>query len=441
MRILFLSNFYPPARPGGYTQWCHEVAESLATRGHTIGVLTSDYEQEQAPDNERDIYRVLHLESDLFYYRPLEFFLKWKRHEQENLAALAQVVEHFKPDLVFVWGMWALSKRLPALAESLLPSRVVYYLSDYWPSDAGMHAAYWRRPSRRWLGRLPKRILGALAFSMLNGRGKPVLQFDHVICVSTAVREMLVEAGVPIQHARVIHGGTDVSRFLAANSANGHAQADQAPHGLRLLYAGQLVPHKGVHTAIDAMAMVVHDREMKQVSLTVVGPGHPAYEASLHERVKKNGLQDHVTFRDAVTREEMPALLRQFDALVFPSIYEEPLARMTQEAMLAGLVVLGTTTGGTKEILKDGENGLTFPAEDAEGLARQIKRVASSPELLRRLAEAGQQTVLERFTLDRMVDEIEGYLQDVAGFSSRGSVPLRQVPESRKKTSEESGGF
>ena len=62
MKILFLSNFFPPARTGGYTQWCHEVAEGLTERGHTIGVLTSRHESEKAPANEQNIFRLLHLD-------------------------------------------------------------------------------------------------------------------------------------------------------------------------------------------------------------------------------------------------------------------------------------------------------------------------------------------------------------------------------------------
>jgi glycosyltransferase involved in cell wall biosynthesis len=108
----------------------------------------------------------------------------------------------------------------------------------------------------------------------------------------------------------------------------------------------------------------------------------------------------------------MPAILQQFDILIFPSIYEEPLARMTQEAMLSGLVVVGTTTGGTKEILRDGETGFTFAPEDADGLAVQVNRLLADPELRCRMAQAGQQTVLENFTLDKMVNEIEEYLVD-----------------------------
>ena len=49
---------------------------------------------------------------------------------------------------------------------------------------------------------------------MLAKEGKPELKLDQVICVSARVRDLLVEAGLPVQHARIIHGGTDIERFL-----------------------------------------------------------------------------------------------------------------------------------------------------------------------------------------------------------------------------------
>lgn len=407
MRILILSNFFPPARPGGYTQWCHEVAQRLEERGHTIGVLTSCYEQAKASASEQHIYRLLHLEGDLAYYQPLHFFTKWNKQHRENLVFLEQTVKDFAPDLIFVWGMWALSKALPALAEQLLPRRVVYYLSDYWPSVLDMHTTYWQSPARRWPMRASKRVLSKVAMSMLAREGHPALKLEQVICVSARVRDLLVEAGLPVQHARIIHGGTDIERFPGVRKRD-----DLAGH-LKLLYAGQLVRHKGVHTAIEAIARLVNKRGINQISLTLVGSGHPDYEAFLHDLVETERLHDIVTFHKPVSKDKMPAILQQFDVLVFPSIYEEPLARMTQEAMASGLVVVGTTTGGTKEILRDGETGLTFAPEDADGLADQVIRLFLDRDLCRRLAQAGRQSVLENFTLDKMVKEIEIYLQEV----------------------------
>ncbi len=413
MRILFLTNFFPPARPGGYTQWCHEVTERLAERGHTIGVLTSCYELAKTSASEQNIYRLLHLEGDLAYYQPLQFFTRWKNQHRENLVFLEHTVKDFAPDLIFVWGMWALSKALPALAEELLPGRVVYYLSDYWPSAVDMHTTYWQSPARGWPMQVLKRVLSRVAMSMLAKEGQPDLKLEQVICVSARVRDLLVEAGLPIQHARIIHGGTDIERFV------GVRKRDCLSGHLKLLYAGQLVRHKGVHTAIEAMARLVNKRSMKQITLTLVGSGHPDYEAFLRDLVERERLHNFVTFHKPVSKDKMPAILQQFDVLIFPSIYEEPLARMTQEAMVSGLVVVGTTTGGTKEILRHGETGFTFAPEDADGLAEQVTRLIVDPDLCRRLAQAGRQTVLENFTLDKMVEEIETYLVGCFARSSK----------------------
>ena len=413
MRILFLSNFFPPARPGGYTQWCHEVAERLRERGHTIGVLTSRHEQAKAPAGEQHIYRLLHLEGDLAYYQPLHFFTRWKKQHRENLVFLENTVKDFAPDLIFVWGMWALSKALPALAEQLLPGRVVYYLSDYWLSAVDMHTTYWQSPARHRPMQVPKQVLSKVAMSMLAKAGKPNLKLEQVICVSARVRDLLVEAGLPLQSALVIPGGTDVQRFL-----NG-PERDRRSGRLQLLYAGQLVHHKGVHTAIEAMARLAKQWSSDQIHLTLVGSGHPDYETFLRDLVERGRLQDFVTFHKPVSKDKMPAILQQFDILIFPSIYEEPLARMTQEAMASGLVVVGTTTGGTGEILRHGETGLTFEPEDADGLAEQVTRLIIDPDLCCRLAQAGRQIVLENFTLDKMVKEIEAYLVECFAGSFR----------------------
>jgi glycogen synthase len=416
MRILFLTNFYPPARPGGYTQWCHEVAERLQARGHRTGVLTSNYELAKAPADEQNIYRLLHLEGDLFYYQPRHFFTTWQKHHRENLVILQRIVQDFAPDLLFVWGMWAMSKALPALAEQLLPARVVYYLCDYWPAAADMHTTYWQLPARRWYMRLPKRLLSHRAMSLLAKQNQSCLKLEHVLCVSARVREVLVEAGLPLRQARILHGGTDLERFGSVH------ERDYTSRPLKLLYAGQLAQHKGVHTAVEAMTRLAKERGPDQLCLTLLGSGHPDYEASLHALVDRGGVRDYITFLAQVSKDEMPSILQQFDVLIFPSIYEEPLARVLQEAMVSGLVVVGTTTGGTTEILTDGKTGLTFAPGDADGLAAQVTRLVTDPDLCRRLAKAGRQVVLEYFNLDRMVDEIEDALQEVMACFDRDSV-------------------
>lgn len=346
----------------------------------------------------------MHLEGDLEFYQPARFFLSWKKQHSQNLAALERTIQDFKPEIFFVWGMWALSKSLPALAERLMPGRVVYYLSDYWLDAEDMHTAFWNSPANRRLMSVPKSVLSKIALALLASSGHPELKLERVMCVSARVRDLLVEKGWPIEHARIIHGGTDIERFK-----NGHRSYELSGQ-VQLLYAGQLVRHKGVHTAIEAMERLVSINTLNQVHLTLVGSGHPEYEARLHDLVQEKHLQEYVTFQRPVSREDMPAIFHKFNFLIFPSIYEEPLARIVQEAMAAGLVVIGTTTGGTGEILVEDETGLTFRPQDADGLAMQVCRLLVDPGLSARLAQSGRNVVTSKFTLSRMVDEIESFL-------------------------------
>ncbi len=407
MKILIISNFYPPARPGGYTQWCFEVTEKLRGRGHQMAVLTSCHEADKAAANEQNIYRELFLDGDLFYYQPVHFFRNWAQEQKANLSTLQRIIQADSPDLIFVWGMWALSHSLPARAEQLMPGRVVYFLSDYWAMSTDMHSTYWQMPAKNWYMRSAKNILRKVAQSKIEKANAYQLNFDRAICVSQAVKDILIDAGLPLENARVIHGGSDVERFVTVANRNYQNRR------LRLLYAGQLVEHKGVHTALEAIAILAKKRKIDRFQLTLVGGGHPAYEKHIKKMAMDSGIETLVDFRKRIARGEMPALMGQHDILIFPSIYEEPFARMTQEAMAAGLVVVGTTTGGTKEILKEEITGLTFEAENAHQLANQLERLAKYPDLLPQLSAAGRKMVLERFTLTRMVDDIETYLEKI----------------------------
>jgi glycosyltransferase involved in cell wall biosynthesis len=80
-------------------------------------------------------------------------------------------------------------------------------------------------------------------------------------------------------------------------------------------------------------------------------------------------------------------------------------------------VVIATPTGGTPEIVTDGENGLLFKPNDPKDLAQKIVQLINDPKLRGKLSEAGMKTVLEKFTMSKMMDEVESYLQDVAGVS------------------------
>jgi glycosyltransferase involved in cell wall biosynthesis len=371
------------------------------------------------------VSRSLYLEMDFAPMRhSIAFFTQRTAREKHNLQVFTRVLQRFDPDIIFIWGMWNLSYSLPAFAEARYPQKVVYRFASYWPTLPSQHEFYWRAPGRTWYSRLPKQVVGAIALAMLNKEAKRApLAFRHAICVSAASRDVLVEAGVPVTQARIIHTGLNVEKY----SSGERDRDDDAGRGINLLYAGRLVADKGIDTAIKAMARLVFDKGERHIRLSLAGSGSTDYENYLRSLVSQAGLTDYVSFLGWVPPEKMPGVLRRFDVLLVPSVWPEPLARIVLEGMISGLVVLATPAGGTPEILTDGENGLLFAPADPEDLAHKIVYLAEDSQLRRKLAQAGQQTVAKRFTVTKMLDEMESYLQEVGSASSPQRSPSRET--------------
>jgi glycosyltransferase involved in cell wall biosynthesis len=417
MRVLFLTNFYQTHGSGGEEQSCQQVVEGLKQRGHTTLVLTSMVGTNNVPVEAEGIYRSLYLEMDLVpLWHSINFFTKRKAREKHNLQIFECVLQQFDPDIIFIWGMWNLPNSLPAFAEATYPHKVVYRFATYWPTLPSQHEFYWRAPGRNWYSRFLKQVLGHIALAMLTKQAKQApLTFRHAICVSTAVRDVLVEAGVPVSHARVIRTGLDLKHY--SNSGEQH-QSHHEDQNLNLLYAGRIYPEKGIDTVIQAMSKLLPSQGGRQIMLSLAGSGSVEYENYLRQLVNQAGLTDYVSFLGWVQPEEMPGLLRKFDVLLLPSIWPEPFSRVVLEGMISGLVVVATRTGGTPEIIVDRENGLLFTPNDPEDLAKKIAHLMDDPESLKQIGYAGRQTILERFTMTKMMDEIESYLQDVANVST-----------------------
>jgi glycosyltransferase involved in cell wall biosynthesis len=400
MRFLFLTNFYPPIDFGGWEQWCQEVADAFIARGHQVEILTSRYQRERVTTSEPHVRRLLHLETDMYHYRPQDFLLL-PLHDRENRQHLERAIADMQPDAVVVWGMWLLNSELAAWAEELCPGRVAYYLCGFWPipqEGRDPHTEYWSQRPQPFRG---------VALAALKRQRRAGPQLQHVACVSQFVLDRYRRYEMVDSDATVIYGGIDIDKFHRDLNATDGGAATASP--LRLLFTGLISPQKGADTAVQAVLKLSARHSPDQIHLTLVGGGHPDFVANLQQFIGDHGLEPYVTFHGKVAKEQMPAILRAYDVLLFTSAWEEPLARVMMEGMAAGLALISTTTGGSGEAVKDNMNGLAFEVGNADDLAHQIERLLTEPELLQRLARAGQQTAITRFNLTRMVDELEQF--------------------------------
>lgn len=410
MKILFVTNYYPPFEKGGYEQLCRDVAESFRDRGHQIMVLTSKEERnDRSANGSAAVRRSLHVQPDYDsnLHTTLQFFLTRRRAEFADRQTFREVVAEFRPDVVFFWNLEFLTRLLATDAEAIGDVNTAYWIASRSPAEPDEFWTYWNIPVQGPVRRATKSILRQYAHRLMQREGKPVKpKMEHVAVVSEYVRQKGIEEHTLPAHVRVIPNGIDFNSFKSDVGA-------RSVGPLQLLQAGRLSHDKGVHTSVEAIGYLVREHGVEDVHLTVAGTGPRAYQQRLERIISHFGIDEKVTFTGWVSPEQMPGIMHASHVLLLPSIVEEAFARVVLEAMAAGLAVISTLTGGTGELVRDGQNGLVIPVDDSPVLANQILRLSRDDQLRCQLARAGQEIVGESFTIDKMVDSLESFLDEV----------------------------
>jgi len=394
MRILVISNLYPPHLIGGYELGCKDIVEGLRDRGHEVAVLTSTYRVGRR-QQQGNVFRWLSADSSLRGGSSTNVPSLLKK-EFVNRRAFDRVCRIFNPDLVYIWNMTGISISLAFRAQGMgLPTS--YFISDdwltRWEADAFYSLTY-RQPSRLFRRLLLSRCVALLDSAGVFPRGE--LELSNAQFASRFLKEAALDAGREVSDARVIHWGIDLERFRFN---------DQVRTPKRILYVGQLASHKGVDTAIEALNLLQSYSDCRSVTLSIAGG--PDYGENTHRLACRLGIDSKVQFLGLLPRDELPAVYRDHDIFVFPSAWEEPFSIALLEAMASGLAVVGTLTGGTGEVLADEVNGLVFKRNDPRACADQIARLVRNPPRFHELRQKARSTVENRFGLDRMLDQIE----------------------------------
>lgn len=405
MKILVLTNLYPPHSIGGYELRCRDVTESLIERGHDVSVLTSNHEEVIANTDCPTSYpveRSLRLHG--FFGHPWLGIRDLVSLEEHNNDILRNAIRRCNPDLVHVWNLGGISKSLILTLQSLdIP--FVFDVSDHWIARS-LKGDVWLDWWNRKQPSVPARIQRGLW--NLDGHRRrwqdqaptnPLqhIDFQRIYFCSQKMRRITADAGYSVAHGDVIHCPVDTSKF--------HGTPRDTPAAVsKLLYVGRLSPDKGIFTALKAMTSL---KENPDIKLNIYGNGDPDYVDSLRRFASRNELP--VSFRSA-TSSAMPDVYRSHDALIFPSEWEEPFALTPLEAMASGIPVIGTMTGGSSELFREGENALTYEAGNTSDLVSQVRRLVSDPRLACDLAANGHEEVTRRFPLPVIVDQIEDYL-------------------------------
>ncbi|MCA9951169.1 MAG: glycosyltransferase family 4 protein, partial [Anaerolineales bacterium] len=420
MRILILTNFYPPYEVGGFEQNCRDVNLRLQAKGHHVAVLTSDHGVPANADrDEPGIYRSLQTQVD-FAVKPgaaWQFFRRRPHAERHNEQVFKNVVTQFRPEVIFFWHIEFLPRQITLQAEDFPGVAVAYYLAGFSPAEPDEYWLYWSQPAQKTSIRKLKSVVGGYALAKMRSEGQPLRpKLETVAVVSAYERARGIAAGTLPSDAEVIYNGVEVEQFHNPVKAEINGR-------LRILQAGRVSAGKGAHLAIEALAQLKQNEGNQNVELVIAGTGPDAYLKQLLELVTAHDLADQVTFTGWLSRTEMPDLMSRCHVLLLPTVHHEPFARVILEGMCSGLAVIASRTGGTEELVQHNVTGLTFDGS-SQDLALQMKRLLTEPNLRIQMAKTGQEIVQRDFSLEKMVERLENLLVKAQGKNGQVEDPL-----------------
>jgi glycosyltransferase involved in cell wall biosynthesis len=442
MRLLIVSNLYPPHHQGGYELRCAQVAEYLQRRGHDVQVITSRYHIDGATHGaleREDSINGVAVSRFLRQHRldPTPpggrlYNLDVVRRQVADIGRVAAMIDAFKPDVVNWWNLEGVTKAILRIPHDRgIPS--VYCIDDNWmirefgaagEADLPFWSDFWRV---QW-GPSPLRPLIRIGVARLERRleqrGIPTRQFApppaHLCFISEFRRFQYRHAGFDVSASDVIYGGVSPERFFVDRVPGDYAQSP-----LRLLYAGYIDQRRGLHTIVEALALVPPEQRRRlHLSVAYPGPVVPDdYMNGITGRIAQLGLAQQITFLGRVPHDRMPGVYAAHQVLVFSSTYEEGMPMVMMEAMCAGCAVPNTGSGGAIELAERAGAPL-FPKDHPFALSRLLAALERDRQWVADLARRGQQTVVAEFTMDQMLKKTEEVFTRIAARRRR---PTRQT--------------
>lgn len=406
MKILLVSNGFPPSGQWGTEFYTHQLASGLVEHGHEVSVLCP------LRDGSRPRYSVersrrygiqlveVHNAGD-----PAKPFADSYVDERiEGLFSL--LLEELQPDLVhFNHLLWGLSIRLPAMARAQgVPT--VATLTDYgllchrgqffdWrlercggPRSAADCARCIREPSRydaNPILRTAKR-LAVRGMAAMGGLGRVVTaqdlerradavrgalsSIDHCLAPTERMAEAFRSAGVAPDRITTLCYGVDEAPFREAVTST---RSDR----VRIGFLGQFLPHKGLHVLFDAVRRMQSrlPESLEPWELVVHGNGVRGRHQRYLDTIWSEDLAQRVRLAGPFEPLSAPTVMAGLDAVVVPSLWDENAPLTVLQARASGVAVVASRVPGVTEVMATGSHSWLVEPADPAALADALRAV------------------------------------------------------------------
>lgn len=381
MKILMVSNIFPPGFIGGYELGALEVLRDLVKRGHDVKVLTSDYFNDESGElADFDVERVLEnvqLSHELI--DPQVKSVNGFYYNFNNIRKLSSKLRTFKPDVVLLFNIMGLGvlSIIKLLEKVEIPT--ILYLMDNPFREIDRETAEYKAYGP---------IFGAVRFS----ENIKIVAMSHSL-----MREVSASIGIETDNVMFIPGWIHLPDYSAELVSHEHND------DVRFVFSSSVAPHKGTEILIEAADQLIR-AGFRNFYIDVYGPG---LVTQFLQSVRMKGLDSHIRYHGCKSKEEMVGLFSQYDALLFPTWEREPFGFVVSEAAAAGCFPIMTDGIGAGEWFNDGVDCIKI-SRTPEALMNAMLRTISMPSNDRlKLRNAAMQSARENFASEKWMSAIE----------------------------------
>ena len=374
---------------GGQGIYVYELSKALNNIGHNVDVISGPPYPELIADIELIKLPGLNLFSTFKFRERLKIFFHTKNKSLDDWYEFSSTLMGGFPELQTFGNrakIFLSDKNYDAVIDNQSISFGMIDIQKSKPLIEIMHHPISKDYfyDLKFARGLVQRISKMRWFSFLKMQKKVAKQIKVVVTPSlNSKQDIHHDFKVPMQNIQVIPNGIDFNTFCAlpnivprANGVITTASAD--------------VPLKGLDFSLHAIARL--KSEYPDINLTVIGS--PRAEGHTERLIKKLKLEEQVSFKTNLTKEEITHEYAKSSVAVVSSLYEG-FGFPVGEAMACATPLVATNVASIPEIT--GSFAQLIPAEDAEAIYQGIKNIFQSPQKYKIQAELGRQHIIENF--------------------------------------------
>jgi len=398
MKILFLTDGFPPNNFGGSGIVACNLAKQLKELGHEIYIITTVQKKIQVKKIEFDGLNIHQIYSN--YHERWRAWLSLCN--PQTVLKVKNIIKQVKPDIIHAHNIhqhisYCCLKIARKYAKGVFLTAHDVMLFNYgklMPKDGNdiYRVSAWDQVKEAKKRYNPFR--GIIIRHYLK-------YTDKIFAVSNSLNKSLEING--IKNVETIYNGVNVNNWESdLEKIRNFKKKYNLVNKKIIFFGGRLSKEKGGYQILKAVALI--KKETKNIVLLVIGK-KSQYVEKMNKLVKNLDIEKNVIFTGWLKQDELKVAYHSADVCVFPSLCFETFGMTNLEAMACKKPVISSYFGGPKEVIVNRKTGYLINSNDKQALAKKVINLLKNSKKAEQFGQAGYKRAKEYFSLDNQVEK------------------------------------